>query len=201
VARPARWIRVLRSLSSLLPLLLLLALAGFSWWVAKEAMRASAGSGDAVAAPQTPDYFLFDFHSRSFDAQGRPTAQLSGAAMQHIPGDDTVRISRPDLRMLNAQGVLIVAQADSGISNADGSNVQLIGSALMRRSVPGQPALGVSSSFLNVFPNQQRVMSDRPSVVQRGDSVFSGDSLEVDGLHGTFAMRGHVSASVARPQP
>lgn len=195
----SRWMRLWRRASTLLPPLLMVLLAAFSWWVAQEAMRAMHGGSNGPEPPQKPDYFLHDFHTLNFDAKGQPSAQLTGEAMQHIPGNDTVRITRPEMRSRNAQGVVTTAQAQTGISNADGSNVQLLGDAVVRRIAPGAPELTVRSDFLNVFPNAQRISSNKPSTVQRGTSVFSGDSLEMNGLDGTFAMQGKVSGSVARP--
>ena len=196
-----RLVRLWRRLSLLLPPLLMVLLAALSWWVAQEAGRGVGGGGGAHEPPQKPDYFLHDFHTRTFDAQGQITAQLSGQAMQHFPGNDTVRITRPSLRAQTAQGVLTTAQAQAGISNADGSNVQLLGDAVVHRLAPNAPELTVRSDFLNIFPNAQRITSNKPSTVQRGDSLFSGGSLEMNGLDGTFAMKGQVSGTVVRPRP
>jgi lipopolysaccharide export system protein LptC len=195
-----RLVRLWRRLSLLLPALLMVLLAALSWWVAQEAGRGAGGSSGLREPPQKPDYFLHDFHTRTFDAQGHITAELSGQAMQHIPGNDTVRITQPTLRAQTAQGVLTTAQAQIGISNSDGSNVQLLGDAVVHRVAPNMPALTVRSDFLNIFPNAQRISSNKPSTVQRGDSLFSGGNLEMNGLDGTFAMRGQVSGTVVRPR-
>ena len=196
-----RLVRLWRRLSLLLPPLLMVLLAALSWWVAQEAGRGAGGRGGPREPPQKPDYFLHDFHTRTFDAQGQITAQLSGQDMQHIPGNDTVRIAQPTLRAQTAQGVLTTAQAQVGISNADGSNVQLLGDAVVHRLAPNAPELTVRSDFLNIFPNAQRISSNKPSTVQRGDSLFSGGNLEMNGLDGTFAMKGQVSGTVVRPKP
>jgi lipopolysaccharide export system protein LptC len=188
----SRWMRLWRRLSTFLPPLLMVLLAAFSWWVAQEAMRAKGGAGGAPEPPQKPDYFLRDFHTTTFNAQGHLSAQLSGTSMQHLPGDNTVHITAPVLRSQGLQGVVTTAQAQSGISNADGSNVQLLGGAVVRRVVPGAPDLTVHSNFLNIFPNDQRIASNQASTVQRGATVFSGDNLDMNGLDGTFAMQGKV---------
>ena len=191
----ARWARLWRSLSTLLPLLLMLLLAGFSWWVAQQALRALHG-GEQASPPQQPDYFLRDFRSRSYGADGSPGALLSGAAMRHIPGDQTVRVEQPVLHAVDAHGVVLDARARAGISNADGSNIQLFGSALVQRQVPGKPLLSIRSNFLNIFPNAQRISSNQPSVVQRGAMRLAGDALQFDGLAGTLAVQGGVRASL-----
>lgn len=194
-----RWRAFWHGASILLPPFMLLVLAAFSWWVAREASRAGHGGGHEIAAPQQPDYFLQDFGTRSYDAQGQLVGSLGGASMRHYPGDDTVRIERPNLRAVGRDGTVTTAVAQSGISNADASNVQLIGQAVVRRDAPGQPELSVRSDFLNIFPGQQRVVTNRPNVVTRGASSFSGSSLEMDGVHGTFNMGGGVTGRIAPP--
>lgn len=192
----SRWMRLWRRLSTFLPPLLMVLLAAFSWWVAQEAMRAKGGPGSAPEPPQKPDYFLRDFHTTTFNAQGQLSAQLSGTSMQHLPGDNTVHITAPVLRSQGPQGVVTTAQAQSGISNADASNVQLLGGAVVRRVVPGAPELTVRSNFLNIFPNDQRIASNQATTVQRGATVFSGGNLDMNGLDGTFAMQGKVNVKL-----
>ena len=191
----ARVERLWRRVATLLPLLLMLLLAAFSWWVAQQALHALRG-GAAPAAPQQPDYFLRDFRTRSYDAQGRPGALLSGAAMSHLPGDQTVRVEQPVLDVVDAHGIATHASARVGISNADGSNVQLLGDAQVRRTAPGAAPLTISSDFLNIFPDAQRVTSNRPTVVQRGAMRLAGDALSFDGLKGTLSVQGRVRATL-----
>ncbi len=181
-----------RRVSTMLPLALMLMLAGFSAWVAREALLAIHRSGASSAAPQKPDYFLRDFQTRNFDALGHSSAELSGAAMEHIPGNQTVRIVQPRLRVHDAQGAVTLASADVGLSNADGSNVQLYGQAVLRREAPKAQTITVRSSFLNVFPQERRISSNRPSTVRQGASEFSGNDLQMNGLDGTFTMHGAV---------
>ena len=189
-----------RRVSTMLPLAMMFLLAGFSAWVAREALLAIHRAGQSAAAPQKPDYFLRDFQTRDFDELGRSSAELSGAAMEHIPGNQTVRIAQPRLRVVDAQGALTHASAQVGLSNADGSNVQLFGDAVVRRQAPKTPEIVVRSSFLNIFPQTRRISSNRPSTVQQGSSVFAGDDLEMNGLDGTFSMQGKVRGSL-RPNP
>lgn len=196
----SRWLLWWRRATSTLPLLLMVLLAGFSWWVAREALMAMHGGAGARPAPQKPDYFLKDFQTRSFDSLGRSTAELSGAGMEHIPGNQTVRIAEPRLRVVDAEGARTLASAEVGLSNADASNVQLFGQAVVRRLAPNTQELTVRSSFLNIFPQERRISSNRPSTVQQGSSLFSGNDLQMNGLDGTFTMQGSVRGTL-RPQP
>ncbi|MDE2120114.1 MAG: LPS export ABC transporter periplasmic protein LptC, partial [Betaproteobacteria bacterium] len=141
-----------------------------------------------------------DFQTRSFDSLGRSTAELSGAGMEHIPGNQTVRVAEPRLRVVDADGARTLASAEVGLSNADASNVQLFGQAVVRRLAPNTQELTVRSSFLNIFPQERRISSNRPSTVQQGSSLFSGNDLQMNGLDGTFTMQGSVRGTL-RPSP
>lgn len=191
------WLRV----SAWTPIVLLAAAAAFSWWVAQAVMRAEQPHRLGAARSDLPDYVLRDFSAATYDAQGRLTAVLRGAQMQHLPADDTFAITAPQLRVVSPLGVVTTARARRALSNADGSNVQLLGDAVVeRRAAAGKPPLVVRSDFLNLFPNQQIVQSNRRTVVQQGQTRFTANTLDADGVSGTVAMQGMVSAVIATPR-
>jgi len=176
-----------------MPLLTLLLLAGFSWWVAQQALRAVRAPSAVSEAQVQPDYFLQGFQVRSYALDGRQVSVVSGTAMQHIPADQTLHISDVVLHSVSADKVAIDASARRAISNADGSNVQLLGQAELQRNAPGQPALTVRGDFLNLFPPQQKLTTDRPSTVERDGSIMGAQQLEVDALTGQVTLHGRVS--------
>ncbi|WP_298292887.1 LPS export ABC transporter periplasmic protein LptC [Thiomonas sp.] len=187
------WLR----LSAWTPIALLAVAAAFSWWVAQVVMRAEQPPAVAAARSSLPDYLLHGFSAARYDDHGVLRAVLQGAQMVHLPATDTFDISAPQLRVVNPQGVVVTASALRGLSNKDGSNVQLLGDAVVQRSAAGQAPIVVRSGFLNVFPNQQIVQSNRPTVVTQGATRFAGDSLDFDGIAGTAAMHGRVRAVIA----
>ncbi len=187
----ALWLR----LSAWMPLLLLALAAAFSWWVAQVVLQAEKGAEKPPAGPVLPDYVLHDFRTERYDPQGRLTSLLSGRQMVHDPAQNTFTLIDPRLRTQTAEGVVTLAQAQQGRSNADGSNLQLIGDAVVRRKAGGgQPPLVVRSDFLNIFPNTQVVESNRPTQIEQGASRLSGDQLRFDGLQGLLSMDGRVRA-------
>ncbi|MDD4888093.1 MAG: LPS export ABC transporter periplasmic protein LptC, partial [Thiomonas sp.] len=70
-----------------------------------------------------------------------------------------------------------------------------------RRGTANQPPLVVRSDFLNIFPNQQIVQSNRPTVVQQGQTQFFGNSLHFNGVDGTSSMQGRVKAVIVPASP
>ncbi len=187
------WLR----LGAWTPVLLLAIAAAFSWWVAQVVMRAEQHPKRSAAQSALPDYLLHDFSAASYNAQGQLSAVLRGAQMAHLPATDTFDITAPRLRAVNPQGLVTTATAQRGLSNKDGSNVQLLGNAVVERSgSANQPPVVVRSDFLNIFPNQQIVQSNRPTVVQQGQTQFSGNSLQFNGVDGTASMQGRVKAVI-----
>jgi lipopolysaccharide export system protein LptC len=182
------WLR----LSAWTPIALLAIAAAFSWWVAQVVMRAEQPAAIAPARSSLPDYLLHQFSAARYDDRGVLRAVLQGEQMVHLPASDTFDIAAPQLRVVNPQGVVVTSSALRGVSNKDGSNVQLLGDAVVQRSGGSQQPIVVRSAFLNIFPNQQIVQSNRPTVVTQGATRFSGDSLDFDGIAGTVAMHGRV---------
>lgn len=192
------WLR----LSAWTPVLLLAIAAAFSWWVAQVVMRAEQHPKRSAAQSALPDYLLHDFSAASYNAQGQLSAVLRGTQMVHLPATDTFDITAPRLRAVNPQGLVTTATAQRGLSNKDGSNVQLLGNAVVERSgTANQPPVVVRGDFLNIFPNQQIVQSNRPTVVQQGQTQFSGNSLHFNAVDGTAFMQGRVKAVIAPASP
>lgn len=190
----ALWLR----LGAWMPMVLLALVAAFSWWVAQVVMQAEHDARQELRGPTLPDYVLHTFTTERYDAQGRLTMSIAGNRMVHDPKDNVFTIADPQLRATAADGSVTTATAQKGRSNADASNVQLIGDAVVRRAATAsQPALTVRSTFLNVFPNTQVVQSDQPTVIDRGGSRFSGDSLNFNGIDGTVDMGGKVRGTLA----
>lgn len=160
-----------------------------------------------VAAPRAPthlpDYFLRDFTVRSFDAKGRLQSEVSGVEGRHYPDTDTLEIDQPRMRTFDVRGQVTVAQALRALSNADGSEVQLFGDAVVTRQ-PGVDAKGqrlprteVRGEFLHVFVNTEQVRSNRPVVLERDTDRFAGDNLDYNHVNQQLQLTGRVRGVIA----
>ncbi len=158
------------------------------------------------AATHEPDYFLRDFTVRSFDAQGRLKSEVSGTEGRHYPDTDTLEIDQPRMRSYNERGQVTVATARRALSNADGSQVQLFGEAVVTRQ-PGAdasgktlPRLEVRGEFLHFFVNTERLQSNRPVVLERDNDRFTGDNLDFNNLDQQLQLTGRVRGTLAPSQ-
>ncbi|WHZ09946.1 MAG: Lipopolysaccharide export system protein LptC [Burkholderiaceae bacterium] len=199
-----------------LPIVLMGVLALGTYWL----VRSTPIFGVAVPPPpprHEPDYFMRDFAVRTFDAQGRLKNELFGTEGRHYPDTDTMEITNARIRAINPDGRVIVATARRALSNSDASQVQLFGNAVVVRE-PGVDAAGhplprleYRGEFLNAYPNQERVTSNKPVTLTRGNDRFTGDSMDYDNYSGVLDMRGRVrgvlepgadaSAPASKPAP
>jgi lipopolysaccharide export system protein LptC len=138
---------------------------------------------------------------------GRHHRACYGAAARHYPDTDTTEIDQPRIRAFNARGELTVATARRAISNADGSEVQLIGGAVVTREAStdasGQirPRMEFRGEFLHVFVDAERVSSNKPVELTRGDLRFTGDGLEFDNINQVLQLTGRVRGQLQPRSP
>ncbi len=196
-------------ISPSLPVLLMALLALGTYLLARQTPGVSEPRG-ASAPGSEPDYFLRNFSVKTFDAQGRLKSELFGTAGRHYPDIDVLEIDDARMRAFNQRGEPTVATARRAISNGDGSQVQLVGDAVVVREAvdeparPGQPVrqrLEIRSEFLHVFTETEQMRTDRPVQIQRGKDRFTADRLEFNNLDQQLAMQGRVRGQIAGRKP
>ncbi len=184
-----------------LPVMLMAVLALATYWLARST-PALLPPAAAAAVTHEPDYFMRRFGVKSFDVDGRLKSEMRGEHAQHYPDTDTLDIEQPRIRVYNAQGQRTVASANKAVSNGDGSEVQLIGNAVVVRdgrpkaNGPAQEPMEFRGAFLHVFANAERVKSHKPVVLIRGQDRFTGDSLEYDDLAQVLQLGGRVRGTL-----
>lgn len=206
LGRPAAVGKLIRvgwdRISVYLPVILMGLIALGTYWLASN--TPSLGPAPEPVAPtHEPDSFMRRFSLRTFQQDGRLKSEIHGTEGRHYPDTDTMEIDEPRIRSYNARGELTVASAHKAISNADGSEVQLIGSAVVS-SEPvigdagrgGRPRLEFRGEFLHAFLDTERVRSHKPVELIRGDDRFTADSMEYDNLQQVMELRGRVRGSL-----
>ncbi len=172
-----------------LPIILMGLLALGTWWLVRNAPAPIAAAAPSSNGNQ-PDYFMKVFSVKSFDATGRMQSEIKGDMGRHFPDTDTLEIDNVRMRSVTPQGVVTLATANRALSNADGSEVQLFGNAVVTRET--QPRLEFRGEFLHAFTQAERVRSDQPVVLIRGNDKFTADAMEYDHLDQVLQLRGRV---------
>ena len=185
-----------------LPILLMGLLALGSWWLVRNAPSVPSDTQQAPRGHE-PDYFMQNFSVKNFGADGTLLSEVRGDMGRHYPDTDTLEIDRMRLRSVDAAGRLTHASSERALSNADGSEVQLFGNARVVRDAatgaraPAQPQLSFEGEYLHVWPQLERVRSNRPVTLTRGKDQFAADGLEYDNLAQVLQMQGDVRGSLA----
>lgn len=194
------WDRV----SIYLPLILMGVLALGTYWLVRSTPVFSPPESPR-APTHDPDYFMKQFTVKTFDVAGRLKSEVSGAQARHFPDTDTLEIDNARIRSFDAQGRLTTATAIRALTNADGSEVQLIGNALVvREAVTGPkvvPRLEFRGEFLHAFMKTEQIRSDKPVALSRGTDRFVADSMEYDNIKQVIDLRGRVKGTLTPANP
>ena len=184
-------------LSLYLPVMLMGLLALGTWWLVRNAPAPLLPTTERAPTHQ-PDYVMKGFAVKSFDGTGRLQSEVKGAVGRHYPDTDTLEIDQVHMRSTTPQGRVTVATANRALSNADGTEVQLHGNAIVVREAmqptrgAAQPRLEFRGNFLHAWPQLERVRSDQPVTLTRGNNRFTADSMEYDNLEQVLQLRGRV---------
>jgi lipopolysaccharide export system protein LptC len=189
-------------LSIYLPLVLMALLALGTYWLVRNAPTL-AEPKVAREVGHAPDYFMRNFSVKTFDASGRLRSDIQGEHAWHYPDTDTLEIQQAHIRSLNEQGHVTVSTANRALSNADGSEVQLFGNAVVVREAVKDangrmlPHLELRSEFLHAYANVERVRTHLPVELLRNGDRFTGERMDYDNLDRLLELDGRVRGTVA----
>ena len=185
-----------------LPVLLMGLLALGSYWL----LRATPPPPEpAVARPVTsePDYFMRRFSVKVFDASGVLINEVFGSEARHRPDTDTLEVDQARIRVVGEDGLVTTATAQRVVSNGARTEFLLEGDAVVvreARTLPGggsAPRLEFRGEQLRVFTEPQRVLSEQPATVLRGNDRLQSDTLDYVEADRVALMRGRVKVQLA----
>ncbi len=185
-----------------LPVVLMGLLALGTWWLVRNAPMPQMPRAE-VERRHEADYFMRDFSVKNFDAAGRLQSELQGSLARHYPDTDTIDIDAVRMRSQAPDGRVTHATANRALSNGDGTEVQLFGNAVVTREalvLPNgqkQPKLEFRGEFLHAWTQTERVSSNQPVTLIRGNDRFTANSMDYDNLEQVLEMRGRVQGTIA----
>lgn len=189
--------RLWEQLSLYLPLVMMALLAVGTYWLVRNTPAAYETEAARPVSHEV-DYFMRQATVKTFDETGRLKTELFGTEARHYVDTETLEIDQARMRSTALDGRLTTATANKALSNDAGSEVQLMGDAVVVRE-PMQnpdgswlPRLEFTGEFLHVFLNEDRVTSHLPVVLKRGSDEFSGDTFAYDNLDQVADLKGRV---------
>ena len=180
-----------------LPIILTAALALGTYWLVRNAPRLLEPTVKE-APTHEPDYFMRGFVIKNFLPSGDLRSELAGKEGRHYPDNDTLEVDQVRMRSVSPAGLVTHATADRGLSNGDGSEIQLFGNAVVVRDASvgpnGRPLprLEFRGDFLHAFLDTERVTSNKPVTLTRGTDTFTANTLDYDNLSGVANLQGRV---------
>jgi len=180
-----------------LPIILTAVLALGTYWLVRNAPEMLAPQ--AKEAPtHEPDYFMRNFSVKNFQPNGDLRTEVFGKEGRHYPDTDTLEVDQVRWRSISPEGLVTHGSADRGVSNGDGTEIQLFGNAIVIRDAAKSPSgtplprLEFRGEFLHAFLDTERVKSDKPVTLIRGSDQFTSDSMDYDSLSGVANLKGRV---------
>ena len=197
--------RVLDRLALYLPAILMAVFALGSWWL----VRSLPSFFNETVAPSVrhePDYFLQNFSVKSFDSQGRLMRELSGEHAQHFPDTDTLDIQKVQLRGHSQEGQHVNAVADQALAKGDGTQVTLVGNVHISQPASSsanglRAATEMRSQEIKAFVKEERLVSEVPVEVRRGQDLFTAEKMQMNSKTGEYELSGRVRGLVQAAKP
>ena len=187
--------RALDSLALYLPGLVMAIFALGSWWLVRS-LPTLLNDAPTKAVRQEPDYYLNQFSVQSFNSSGRLIKEISGKRAQHFPDSDTLEISDVVLQGVNPNGKRFNARADRALAKGDGSEMTLMGDVLLTQQASsknnGLSPIELRSQKLNTMTKEERLFSDVPVEIRRGQDVFTANSMRLNSQTGEYELTGKV---------
>lgn len=186
-----------------LPAIAMSLLAIGVWWLVQQTPGLHLPESGPAPLAHVPDYEMHHFSVQNYSPDGHLRSELSGILAEHFPDTDTLEVQDPRMLSLDETGLPLTGGARRGVSNHDGSIIELFGQAKIHRAAPmlddgpgTVPAMEFRGEYLKALPDEERVSSDQPVQLFRGLDHFEGQELDYDNRSGIAHLRGQVKGLI-----
>jgi lipopolysaccharide export system protein LptC len=184
------------------PVLLLGGLAALTYWL--DAQVQTPPPRVDGSARHDPDLFLVNFSAVNYDENGKPREALTATRGDHFPDDETSDLTKPHIRITQADKPAFEVVADRAKISGDREHAYFSGHVQANRdaddpaTAKGRDAAGpltLTTEYLHVIPKQERAETDRPVTIREARGIIHGSGLELDNKRKTLKINARVTGS------
>jgi lipopolysaccharide export system protein LptC len=176
---------------SVLPMLTVAVLAALSLWL--KDVSHIADLFDMRGFRHEPGTIIEALRLTSVSRQSSTTQVLTAQRMTHFLDDDTLRLVEPRYDRFQAGGGQMHITARRGLVSEDRDNFYFLDEVrLQREANRGGEPLVLTTEYLRVMLDMDRVRTDKPVQVKQGRSRIDAQGMEADGKSGTMEFAGPV---------
>jgi lipopolysaccharide export system protein LptC len=189
--------RIVEKSLSYVPVILMGILAMLSYWLVKNTPEIEVNR-TRIQPKHEIDYELRNFSVRTYRSSGELQSLLIGENAKHYADTETLEIEMPQVQVLDQKLNKTTATSSRAISNADGSELQMIGGAVLIKSKNGEisnkknEVFELRSEYLSFQMDNEIIKSHLPVQISKESNRFSAMSMDFDNLNQTLKLSGRV---------
>ena len=181
--------------ATLFPLVVMAILAGLTFWLDRTSQNDDAS--ERMAIRHEMDFYADQFVLRRFATDGSLQHILRAQRMVHFPDDDSTEVWDPILQYY--QGRETTVTADMAWMDKAGKHVRLKNNVAIRRvNDPGEPDMVITTSLMNVVPDDEYAYTNEPVTITRGRDVLYAQGLEADNKAQVVTLIGPAHGTLNR---
>ncbi|MGW8390188.1 LPS export ABC transporter periplasmic protein LptC [Pseudoduganella sp. HUAS MS19] len=144
-----------------------------------------------------PDYIIDNFSFVRMTREGKPSYIIAGNRLTHRPIDDSSEIDQPRVRSLSADKPPMEIVADTARVDDVNSRVTLSGHVTIdRAAAPDSQLLHLESDKLVIFPDEDRMETDRPVKLRLGNTTASANSMRANNATREMHLAGNGTLQI-----
>ncbi|MES2832327.1 MAG: LPS export ABC transporter periplasmic protein LptC [Pseudomonadota bacterium] len=148
-----------------------------------------------------PDYYVEKFNFVRMSMTGEARYNVSGARMVHRPLDNTYEITLPIVHSLSPGKPPLMVRSERAVATPDSNQINMIDQVVADRPAsPESEAFNLKSEYLQIFPDEEILRTDKEVDIVLGQARMSGVGMVANNatreislaqrVRGTFPPRG-----------
>lgn len=173
--------------------LLLLAVIGTGWFLDKQGHSQLPASVSATG----PDSFVEDIDLAVMDETGHLKYRVRAAHMSHFPNEDLLRLTRPDINIVETNGAVWHIRSERGETTTAGDRLWLLGEVDIRRpQSASKDAIHIITSDLLVKPEEELAETGNAATITGKRYVINTIGLRADFGNSVLELLSRVRGTI-----